>query len=170
MVYTWLCPLSGLFSAHCWPVRLPVAGGWWLGRRAWLMDQTAGLSASLMVNMSGKSSTGLTGKIPEKGVTTDSPFADWMTRAEAAGNHDFPGLLEELARLFPGDAWVDGKTMAATRWLLGLWALQDAGAAVAFVSAQSDPDMKAALGEALARVDPAKGLALLAGRVKNGPN
>ncbi|MES2466000.1 MAG: hypothetical protein V4675_01765 [Verrucomicrobiota bacterium] len=93
-----------------------------------------------------------------------------MTRAEAASNHDFPGLLEELARLFPGDAGVDGKTMAATRWLLGLWALQDGDAAVAFVSAQSYPDVKAALGEALARVDPAKALNLLAGRIKNGPN
>jgi hypothetical protein len=146
------------------------AAGWWLGRRASLVDQTPGLSASLMANVSGESSTGFAGQRPAKGVTADSLFADWMTRAEGAGNHDFPGLLEELARLFPGDAGVDGKTMAATRWLLGLWVLKDGEAAVAFVSAQSDPDLKAALGEALARVDPAKALNLLAGRIKNGPD
>lgn len=90
-----------------------------------------------------------------------------MTRALAAGVMDFPALLESVDGLFPDDPGPDGKKLAAVRWLLGLWAAKDPDAALAFVRDRKDQGLNQALGDVLARVNPAWALELLVDAIEN---
>ena len=146
------------------------SGGWWLGRKTFQvgLESVSDISGKPGVPFKLQTFPGAN-KLFE-GMAPGLPLADWMARAEVAVATGFPELLAELTQIFPNDAGPDGKTMAAARWLLGLWVLKDADAAIQFGRDQVDPDLKAALGEALAWVHPGRGLELLTSRRKDGPD
>lgn len=141
------------------PVLAAAAVGWLLGR--------GGFGGE------GAGEAGLDPQAPEAGVRgalagvapglggmdPHSPAGRWMVRALAAGEVDFPALLEAVDGLFPDDPGPDGKKLAAVRWLLGLWTMKDPDAALAFVRNRNDDKLSSAFGDTLARVNPARALA-----------